>query len=318
MNRTASPVEHYVTLFDNNFLPLGLCLHASLMRHGGTFVLWVVCMDEAAERNLRALDLPHVRLIPLAEAETSELQATKQTRSRGEYCWTVTPFAPDFVFARDPAAARVTYLDADLFFFASPAALFAELDSAHKDVLITEHAFAPEYESSDLNGRFCVQFVTFRRTPQAAEVLRWWQARCIEWCYNRHEDGKFGDQKYLDRWPVLFGNAVHILQDKTQALAPWNAEMQLALCSRDFTPAFYHFHGLRVIASDRVKLFGGHKIGATAMRLYRPYVEEMHRALQTLRSRNIPVPVIPEPAEPLQWARRWKRRLTGIVGYASV
>ena len=288
------------------------------MRHGGRFVLWVVCMDEAAERNLRALDLPHVRLISLAEAETAELQAAKQTRSRGEYCWTVTPFTPDFVFARDAAASRVTYLDADLFFFASPAALFDELDSSHKDVLITEHAFAPKYESSELNGRFCVQFVTFRRTPQSSEVLRWWQARCIEWCYDRHEDGKFGDQKYLDQWPSLFGETVHILVDRIQALAPWNVEMQLTRRDKNFVPVFYHFHGLRIVKANQLKLFSGYKIGGRGMRFYWAYIDEIKRSLIMLRSKNISPPIVPEPIEPFYWARRLKKKVFGVVRYVSL
>lgn len=319
MNQAAAPVEHYVTLFDNNFLPLGLCLHGSLQRHGGAFVLWVLCMDETVERNLRALALPNVRLIPLAEVEKPELLAVKPTRSRGEYCWTITSFTPDFVFARDASVTRVTYLDADLFFFAAPTPLFAELDAARKDVLITEHAFAPEYESANLNGRFCVQFVTFRRTPAAAEVLHWWQARCIEWCYDRHEYGKFGDQKYLDQWPALFGAAVHILQDRDQALAPWNADYRLRLhpAGAQHRPAFFHFHGLRVIAPQRIKLYAGHRVGI-AQQMYAEYVLAMARAADRLQTAGIAMPFIPEPKGPVNWLRNLKRRATGRVGYADL
>ncbi len=319
MSQAPPAAEHYVTLFDNNFLPMGLCLHASLMRHGGAFVLWIVCMDELAGRNLRALNLPHVRLIPLAEAETGELRAVKPTRSRGEYCWTITPLTPDFVFARDPAVKRVTYIDADLFFFATPASLFAELDGAGKDVLITEHAFAPEYESSALNGRFCVQFVTFRRTPAAARVLAWWQARCIEWCYGRHEDGKFGDQKYLDQWPALFGDTVHILQDRDQALAPWNADYRLHRhpAGAAYRPAFYHFHGLRIIAPHRVKLFGGHRV-RYARPLYLDYVAAMQAAAAQLKAAGIALPFLPEAPESLRWLRNLKRRALGRLGYAPL
>jgi hypothetical protein len=316
---SASPVvEHYVTLFDNNYLPIGLCLYQSLLKHGTAFVLWVLCMDERVEQNLRALDLLHLRLLPLAEVETPALQAVKPGRSRGEYCWTITSFSPEFVFARAPEATRVTYLDADLFFFRSPEPLFGELTGAGKDILITEHAFAPEYDSSELNGRFCVQFMTFRRTAAAAVVLKWWQARCIDWCYDRHEDGKFGDQKYLDQWPGLFGNTVHILTELDLAMAPWNADYRLGLMDTDSPrpPVFYHFHGLRIVAPDRVRLFSGHRIRAGRF-LYAQYVTTMHFVAATLRDAGIPIPILAESDEPWGWLRKIKRRISGRLAYAS-
>src|SRR6266545_3078720 len=157
-------VEHFVTLFDSNFLPAGMCLHDSMMEHAYPFHLWIVCMDELVEKQLRHLGLPHVSLIPLREAETNALLAVKGDRAREEYCWTLTPFTPQFVFNRDQSALRVTYLDADIFFFASTRILLDEFEASRKHVLITEHAYAPEYDYTTTCGRFCVQFMTFRRT----------------------------------------------------------------------------------------------------------------------------------------------------------
>src|SRR3989338_403098 len=192
-NNPAAGVEHFITLFDNNFLPIGLCLHSSLLEHGQPFHLWILCMDELVEQNLQRLDLTHVSLIPLREIEDERLLAVKPTRSRGEYCWTLTPFTPQFVFERDPQVRQVTYLDADLFFFAPPKLLLDEFEHSGKHVLITEHAYDPRYERfgrAKRGGRFCVQFITLRRSPEGAKVMRWWQDRCLEWCYARVEDGK--------------------------------------------------------------------------------------------------------------------------------
>src|SRR4051812_34843747 len=152
---SAKPVEHFVTLFDSNFLPSALAMHASLLRHAGSFRLWILCMDEQVEKQLTTLDLTGVSLIPLREFETPELLAVKPTRGRGEYCWTSTPFTFTAVFARDPTAERVTYLDADLFFLRPPAILLEEFTASGKDVFITEHAYAPEYDHTRKSGRFC-------------------------------------------------------------------------------------------------------------------------------------------------------------------
>ena len=100
--------------------------------------------------------------------------------------------------------------------------LLKELDESGKHVLITEHAYAPEYDRAHDSGRFCVQFLTFDRSDSAREVMRWWQDRCVEWCFARYENGKFGDQVYLDQWPTLFGDRVHIVRQVEKTLAPWN------------------------------------------------------------------------------------------------
>src|SRR5439155_4729098 len=153
-------MEHYVTLFDSLFLPQGLALQSSLERHASPYVLWILCMDDEAYEVLNRLRLPHVRLLRLAEVETAELLRVKRERSRAEYCWTITPFAPRFVFGADPAVRRVTYVDADLWFRHAPALIFREFERSGKQVLITDHAYAPEHDQTAAHGRYCVQFIT--------------------------------------------------------------------------------------------------------------------------------------------------------------
>lgn len=295
-NNPAIGVEHFVTLFDNNFLPMGLCLHASLLEHGYPFHLWILCMDELVEQNLERLVLPHVSLIQLREVEDARLLAVKPTRSRGEYCWTLTSFTPQFVFDRDPKVQRVTYLDADLFFFAPPKLLLDEFEHSGKHVLITEHAYDPRYERfgrAKRGGRFCVQFITFRRTPESTKVMRWWQKKCLKWCYARVEDGKFGDQKYLDQWPELFGPEVHILSQKEKTLAPWNVAYYEKLGHGQVAPVFYHFHGFRILSTSELLLYSGYRVGNAANRLYETYINALDHAIAELKDVGIVIPYLP-------------------------
>ncbi len=288
--------EHFVTLFDNNFLPIGLCLHSSLLEHGQPFHLWILCMDELVAKNLQRLALPHVSLIPLHEVEDERLLEVKPTRSRGEYCWTLTPFTPQFVFDRDPQVRSVTYLDADLFFFDAPKLLLDEFKHSGKHVLITEHAYDPRYERfgrATRSGRFCVQFITFRRTPGGAKVMRWWQDRCLEWCYARAEDGKFGDQKYLDQWEELFGPEVHILLQKEKTLAPWNVAYYEKLGHGQVAPVFYHFHGFRILSQNELLLYSGYRVGNAANHLYQTYLSTLDHAIAHLKQASISIPCLP-------------------------
>jgi hypothetical protein len=278
-------VEHYVTIFNGVYLPQGLALQASLQRHAGSYTLWIVCVDEQAYSILTGLRLPNVRLLRASDVETAELVAVKPTRTTGEYCWTLTPFAPRFVFEADTNVQRVTYLDADLWFLRDPAPIFREFEASGKEVLITDHAYAPEHDQTATSGRFCVQFLTVTR--DGGETIRkWWEERCIEWCYARSEDGKFGDQKYLDDWPERFGPWVHVLADHSLTLAPWNA-MRFPYSSS----VFYHFHGLRIISDRRVGLgLGRYVVPASVMQnVYRPYLRELRTARCVLADEGLPL-----------------------------
>ncbi|MBA2673309.1 hypothetical protein [Ramlibacter sp.] len=299
--------EHYVTLFDSAFLPYGLCLHESLLREDPAAWLWIVCMDEPVHAQLTRLSLPRVSLVRLAEAETPALRAVKPDRTAGEYCWTLTPFVPSFVFERAPQAERVTYVDADLYFFASPASLLGDFEASGKQVLLTEHAYDPEYDYSAQSGRFCVQFMTFRRSAAAFEVLADWQGQCIEWCYDRVEPGRFGDQKYLDEWPQRFADSVHVLGARERTVGPWNARF---FHRRDgaLAATFYHFHGFRLVGSHLALTFSHFEVGQGARAYYRGYLIAMRRSLRRLRGMDIPVRTRPLPPalRPLRTlAREW-------------
>jgi hypothetical protein len=211
---------HFCTLFDSNYLSRGLTLYRSLESTCHSFHLYVFAFDDRCERILRALSLPHTTVISLREFEDQQLLKVKPSRTRAEYCWTATSSTILYVLDRFNVDT-CTYLDADLMFFSSPQPIFEELGS--DSILITEHRYTRRYDKSALSGIYCVQFVTFRNDERGRKALEWWRARCLEWCYDRVEDGKFGDQKYLDDWTQRF-EGVHVLQHLGAGLAAWNVQ----------------------------------------------------------------------------------------------
>ena len=294
-------MEHYVTLFDGLFLPQGVALHASLERHAGAHTLWIVCVDDAARRALEALALPNVRLLAVEAVENDRLRAVKGSRTRGEYCWTLTPFSPGFVFDADPGVERVTYLDADVWLTADPRPIFTEFEQSGKAVMITEHGYAPEYDQTPVAGRFCVQFMTFRR-GLGEPVRRWWADRCIEWCYARLEDGKFGDQMYLNDWPERFPDAVHVLRERAFLQAPWNATRFPASEAKVF-----HFHGLRLLDGGYVLLAKNYRVpGPTLSMIYEPYLADLRSAVDRLAG-------VGTPARPQASDSHWRITLGGTL-----
>jgi len=330
-------MEHFVTLFDSFFLPQGLALHMSMERHAGEYRLWILCIDQEVHDVLSRMNLPHVGLLRLSDLETPELLAVKPGRTRAEYCWTLTPFAPRFVFAADSRVSRVTYIDADLWFRKNPCLIFREFEASGKNVLITEHAYSPEYDQSQRSGIFCVQFMTFYR-DRGETVRKWWEEQCIKWCFSRAEDGKFGDQKYLDDWPIRFRDSVHVLNNKELLLAPWNANRF------PFASAVaWHFHGFRivkntgpyysivvsaptystVISSEHAVSgeFGEYVLPSiTRENIYRPYIEDMRAVIAKLTSMGIALrpQKQPETASLLEYLKmRLRLRAQRFLGISS-
>lgn len=258
--------EHYVTLFDSNFLPQGLALHSSLQEHGDDYVLWVLCIDVECLHTLDSLNLPQVRLLDLREFETADLLAVKPGRTRAEYCWTLTPWSLQWVLQVDLEALRVTYLDADVFFLKSPAKIFEEFDASGKGILITEHGYAPENDQSTTSGRYCVQFLTVVR-DHGEKVLHWWRDRCLEWCFARCENGKFGDQKYLDSFSSEFILDVYQIGPDPRFQGPWNATI---FCYS--YAVVYHFHGLRLLPDSTVFACSYQVTWRHLMYVYLPYL----------------------------------------------
>lgn len=248
----------FCTLFDSNYLPRGLVLHRSLVEHCSQFRLRVYCMDGETARVLEELALPGVRVVRLEELEAHDrgLLEVKPTRTPVEYCWTATPAICLHTLETEPEIGDITYLDADLMFFSSPAPVFEELGDA--SVTIVPHRYAPEHQKLEgESGTYNVEWLTFRRDPRGLEALTWWRERCLEWCYYRYEDGKMGDQKYLDDWPERFAG-VHVLGHPGAGLAPWNVS-QYALAEHDGRVlvdgqelVFFHYHSLRLYRSTRV------------------------------------------------------------------
>ena len=282
-------MEHFVTLFDNLFLPQGLALHISMERNAGNYTLWILCIDDTVFDVLSKINLPNVRLLQLSQLETKELKNVKMERTSGEYCWTTTPFTPKFVFDSDNSVNRVTYVDADLWFMKNPKPIFQEFEESGKNILITDHGYSPEYDLTEKSGQYCVQFITFARGD--GEIVRqWWEERCIEWCFARFENGKFGDQKYLDNWPEMFPKHVHILSKKEWTLAPWNANR--------FPYSggiFWHFHELRLTekrSKPLVQFVTSYSIPPiTRKQIYKPYLEDLSVAIQIMKDHGVhPIP----------------------------
>jgi hypothetical protein len=128
--------------------------------------------------------------------------------------------------------------------------------------------------------------MTFLNEADSLKILDEWRLQCIDWCYARHQDGKFGDQKYLDAWPAKYPN-IHILRHQGGGIAPWNL-LNYKFSSgngsligtvnstgESFRVVFFHFQYVKMISAGIFDL-GWHYIPMDVkMLFYIPYLKNI-------------------------------------------
>ena len=283
---------NFCTLFNKNYLDRGLALHHSLIEScDESFTLYIYPFDQYTYDYLTLKKLKNVIIVAQSQFENQALLNVKTLRTSQEYCWTCTPSIIKFTIEHY-RLDHCTYIDADLFFYKSPKILLDEI-KINDAILITEHDYYAPYDQSQTSGIYCVQFIMFKNNNKGMLALNWWVDKCIEWCFCRFEDNKFGDQKYLDDWPERF-EGVHVLNRKEEALAPWNIQKYTKNELKEF-PVFFHFHSVKQIKPFQFYI-GGYKIPRNAIdKLYVPYLIQLYKNRKILKNEGIILEVELQP-----------------------
>src|SRR6185437_3291177 len=268
---------NFCTLFNTAYLAKGIALYSSLEKACPQFHLYIFAFDQTAFKILTEKNFSNATIIPLNDFENEDLLKIKKERSVAEYCWTCTPFTIKYCLEKFDLD-HCTYLDADTYFYDDPAVLINEM--GQNSVLITPHNYHDRYDQSASAGIYCVQFTCFKNNAEGLKVLAWWAQACIKWCYARYEDGKMGDQKYLDSWPYMF-DGVYICRNAGAGLAPWNllnykfGHKDGRITVNNGPLIFYHFHDLKYL-SDNSWYLGGYEIPEEILAdIYKPYLRAL-------------------------------------------
>ncbi len=282
--------RYFCTLFDSGYLLKGLAMMRSLAEHCPNLHIYVLCMDAQAQQVLEQLSMSYLTCISLPEVETEDLLKAKADRGVAEYCWTLSAGFTWHVMSRYPEIDMLTYVDADLLFYSSVQPLFDEIGNS--SIAIIEHRFTERLKDREVNGRFCVEWVGFRRDEQGMACLSRWREQCIEWCYYRLEDGKMGDQKYLDEWPSRY-SACHILMHPGAGIAPWNyaqykfgSDADGGIIVNGEALIFYHFHQFQLLDNggfDRLSTFYTSEC-AEPEAIYKSYEATLSKCLVDVRA----------------------------------
>jgi hypothetical protein len=283
----------FCTYFDHNYLGRALLMIRSLRRFEPQTPIHILALSELCELILRELTLPNVEIIPIAvlEKEYPELASIKPTRTLIEYYFTLSPFLPHFLFAHTNAD-RITYIDGDLYFFTSPRPLLDLLGDA--SVAITPHRFSFDFRNHHVFGRFNVGWLTYRRCAEGLECLNTYKAECTAWCYDRLENGRFGDQKYLDAWPARY-SSLKVIEHKGFNLANWNIHNYIIRLKNDVVMVdddpliFFHFASTQIRPDGSAEALVQHRGGRSKAVLFdyvvNPYIRELEEETRSLQRR---------------------------------
>ncbi|KUO72729.1 MAG: hypothetical protein APF77_01820 [Clostridia bacterium BRH_c25] len=282
---------NFCTIVTGEYLPKALALYFSLKRNAKSFHLWICCMDDLVYDVLNKFHLSNVTLITLKSIEDNELLSVKSLRYTYEYCWTLKAPLLLHIFNCYKNIASIFYIDADTYLFSSPEKLFNQLKSF--SVLLTMHNFTTSFKCLyTQKGRYNAGIIGFRRDENALRCICWWRDRCIDWCYDKIESGKFGDQKYLMEFRKKFGGIYRERMVGANA-AIWNIadcsiseyEGKVQINGKDLI--FYHFSGLIICNEWEYGLWRWEypELDENVRRLiYLPYVKDIYDAIKMIKS----------------------------------
>ena len=245
---------NFCTLFDSNYASKGIALYLSLEQQTDNFVLYVMGMDRKCQEILNTIGFKHMIVECIDDVDSPELAEAKSNRSRAEFCWTCGSFFTDY-FLHKYNLPDITYLDSDLMFFSSPQVVFDELERKNASVGLASH-----FMKYPLFGKYCVQYVYFKNDKDGSDCLRWWRDECLKWCYSRVEDGKYGDQKYLDYFADKFNHVCEI-ENRGVGVAYWNMndnsykDGYTYYKGQKWPTVFFHYSGINVQVKDGVMTF---------------------------------------------------------------
>ena len=209
-------------------------------------------------------------------------------RSTSEQIFSV---GPSFLLSQSESVTAegwLVYADSDLFFFEPLQTYLESLPECN--VVIAPHRHHLWNESRLAKyGKYNVGLVAFRNNEEGLRALRFWAESCLDWCSDRAENGKYADQKYLERFSLV-SSGVYVDNSLGANLAPWNSFLKKIsltksgeiLVGKDKL-VYFHAQGLKqkngrwILGHLNYFSFAGPRL---RKHVYKPYLEKLEEWTQ--------------------------------------
>lgn len=216
----SSELFAFCCVADSQYVPFFFSLLQNLKKvHSGPLEIHFLAVDSLAEKLVRAElgDEVKVHFYRLDSIwDQSELD---RILARPVSLRALSSKARLFLKAREKSSAEALFLlDLDMYFFRSPAHLNQAFGEAHT-LLFPQ--WSDRFTWARLHGVFNSGMVGARKGSEA--LLSWWSKACWISCELDVQNGRFGDQAFIDQALCQF-SGVGVYHGHDEDVAPWNSE----------------------------------------------------------------------------------------------
>ena len=304
------------TYFSGRYAARALVMLRSLCERVEDAEVWALALDaRALALTTRAPQT--VRFVALAELlDASPALAAARAPGTPERGWlmTIKPAWLAFVVARMPPGEALTYVDADMTFLDSPAAVLDEVAGA--SVVLSPQRFSIGAAPELFWGRFNAGWLGVRRDDTARAFLEAWQSDC-----RGRMTPEYSNQKFLDRVPATYPD-VRVLDHPGVNVAHWNVagvritESEGRVLADGRPLVAYHMAGLFPLLFGRCATgLSGRVLGGTLRdRVYTPYLRRLRSVAAELGV--APVDTLDRVNWPAGFKDRWLHRVALGLGWA--
>lgn len=234
-----------------DYLPRLLQLDSSLKVANGTLRKVYLSLDNANFARLSGNFKADI-LVNRSELESADsaLAESLHDRTLVEQFFTLGPSLLRHFLSAADTGDWLIYCDSDLFFYAPLDEILAPFEE-NSVVIVPHRHYMWNRRRLEKFGTFNVGMVAFRNCAEGRLLLNLWADRCIDWCKDFPQEGKYADQKYLEEF-LEVGSRVAIDSRVGSNLAPWNSSLRHVGEARDGSLTvskqrllYFHMQGMK-------------------------------------------------------------------------
>jgi len=285
---------HLCCIVSNEYLLRAIALYRSMLEHQPNFNLWVCAIDRETYEQLVALKLDNATIINVDDMTL----LTKAKHTITEYCWILKSVFVEYLFD-EYRLNRVLYCDADMYFYSSIKYIYYEWGS-YSFYMTTQRS---DLSSEQRDGQYQAGLLGFSNDHYGRKILSWWKNKCLNWCFDWHDEKqeRWGDQKYLDKVPVIFEN-IKISHNLGINAGPWNLILndQSYNVTKEAGHVFinnykvccYHFGSMKIVGLHKFDLWHHCEVlikPEIIVALYEPYIKILQQIIEEIATSQISI-----------------------------